>query len=86
MQCSLDILACHYHKDAACNSESAAAEERVSSSDEVEARMSINGSLQEELFGDIQAQDLLQVRDAMNAQEEVSKPSLNDSKYVSKAH
>ncbi len=30
----------HDHKDAACNRERAAAEERVSSSDKVEARMS----------------------------------------------
>jgi hypothetical protein len=58
---------------------SAAAEERVSSSDEVEARMSVDWSLQEDLFGDNQAQDLLQVRDAMNAQDEVSKPSIYDS-------
>jgi hypothetical protein len=53
--------------------------ERVSSSDEVEARMLIKGTLQEDLFGDNQAQDLLQVRDAMNAQEEVFEPSMDDS-------
>ena len=41
--------------------------------------MSIDGSLQEDLFGDNQAQDLLQVRDAINAQEEVSEPSMDDS-------
>jgi hypothetical protein len=52
----------HDHKDAACNSERAAAEERGSSSDKVEARMLIDWSLQEDLFGDNQAQDLLQVR------------------------
>ena len=69
----------HDHKDAACNSERVAAEERVSSSDDIEARMSIDGSLQEDLIGDNQAQDLQQVRDAMNAQEEVSEPSMDDS-------
>jgi hypothetical protein len=67
------------HKDAACNREHVAVEDRVSSSDEVEARMSIDGSLLEDLFGDNQAQDLQQVRDAMNAHEEVSEPSMNDS-------
>ncbi len=46
------------------------AEERVSSSDDIEARRSIDGSLQEDLFGDNQDQDLQQVRDVMNAQEE----------------
>ncbi len=61
----------HDHKDAACNRERVAAEERVSSRDEIEARMSIDWSLQEDLFGDNQAQDLQQVRDAMNAQDEV---------------
>ncbi len=72
----------HDHKDAACNSERVAAEERVSSSDEIEARMSIDGSLQDDLFGDNQAQegqDLQQVTDAMNAQEEVSEPSMDGS-------
>ncbi len=59
----------HYHKDAACNRERVAAEERVSSSDEITARMLIDWSLQEDLFRDKQAQDLQQVRDAMNAQE-----------------
>ncbi len=52
----------HDHKHAACNRERAAAEEPVSSSDEVEARMSVDGSAQEDLFGDNQTQDLLQVR------------------------
>jgi hypothetical protein len=47
----------HDHKDAACNSERGLAEERVSSSDEVEARMSVDGSLQEDLFGDNQGSD-----------------------------
>ncbi len=69
----------HDHKEAACNSEHAAAEERVSSSDEVEAQISIDGSLQEDLFEDNQTKDLQQVRDAMNAQEEVSEPSMDDS-------
>ncbi len=44
----------HDHKDAACNREREAAEERVSSSNEVEARMSIDWSLQEDLFGNNQ--------------------------------
>ncbi len=44
----------HDQKDAACNHERAAAEERVSSSNQVEAQMSINWSLQEDLFGDHQ--------------------------------
>ncbi len=69
----------HDHKDAACNCERAAAEERVSSSNEVKARMSIDGSLQEDLFGDHQTQDLQEVRDVTNAQEEVSEPSMDDS-------
>ncbi len=41
--------------------------------------MSVDGSLQEDLFGDNQAQDLQQIRDVMNAQEEVSEPSMDDS-------
>ncbi len=61
------------------NSEREAAEEAVSSSEEVEARMSIDWSLQENLFGNNQTQDLQQVRDAINAQEEVSEPSMDDS-------
>ncbi len=76
----------HDHKDATCNRERAAAEERVSSSDEVEARMSINGSLQENLFGDNQAQDLLQVRDAMNAQDGVSEQSMDASNTCEQCH
>jgi hypothetical protein len=47
--------------------------------------MSIAGSLQEDLFGDNQAQDLQQVRDVMNAQEEVSEPSIDDSNTLSRA-
>ncbi len=69
----------HDHKGAACNHERVAAEDWASSSDEVEARMSIDGSLQEDLFGDNQTQDLQQIRDAMNAQEDVSEPSMDDS-------
>jgi hypothetical protein len=53
---------CNDHKDAECNRERAAAEERVSNSDEVKARMSIDGSLQEDLFEDNQTQDLQQIR------------------------
>ena len=45
----------------------------------IEARMSVDGSLQENLFDDNQDQDLQQVRDAMNAQEVVSEPSMDDS-------
>ncbi len=41
--------------------------------------MSIDWSLQEDLIGDDQAQDLQQVRDAINVQEEVSEPSMDDS-------
>jgi hypothetical protein len=41
--------------------------------------MSIDGNLQEDLFGDNPTQDLQQIRDAMNAQQEVSKPSMDDS-------
>jgi hypothetical protein len=41
--------------------------------------MSIDRSLQEDLFCDNHDQDLQQVRDAMNAQEEVSEPSMDDS-------
>jgi hypothetical protein len=72
----------HDHKDAACNRERERREavvERESSSDYVEARMSIDGSLQENLFCDNNDQDLQQIRDAMNAQEEVSDPPMDDS-------
>ncbi len=48
----------HDHKDAACNREREAAVERGSSSDYIEARMSIDGSLQEDLFCDKHDQDL----------------------------
>ncbi len=41
--------------------------------------MSVDGSLQEDLFGDNYDQDLQQVRDVMNVQEEVSEPSMDDS-------
>ncbi len=44
----------HDHRDAACNREREAAEERASSSDDIEARMSVYESLQEDLFGDNQ--------------------------------
>ena len=39
------------HKDAPCNRERVEAMERESSSDEIEAQMSVDGSLQEDLFG-----------------------------------
>ncbi len=69
----------HNHKDAACNRERVAAEELVSSSDKVETRMSIEWNLQENLFGDNQAQDRQQGRDAMNVQEEVSEASMDSN-------
>ncbi len=68
----------HDHKDATCNRERAAAEEQVSCSDKVGARMSIDWSLHEDLFKGNQTQDLQQIRDAMNVQEEVSEPSMDD--------
>ena len=63
------------HKDAPCNRERVAAAERELSSDEVEAQMSVDGSLQEDLFGDNQAQDPQPV----DARVEVQEPSMNDS-------
>ena len=48
--------------------------------------MSIDWSLQEDLFGDNQAQHLQQVRDAMNAQEEVSEPSMDDYNICEQGH
>ena len=48
-------------------------------SDEVKARMWVDWSLQEGFIGDNKTQDLLQVKDAMNVQKEVSEPSMNDS-------
>ena len=59
------------HKDASCNRERTASVERELSSDEVEAQTSLDGSLQEDLFGDNQAQDLQSDRDAMNPRVEV---------------
>jgi hypothetical protein len=57
-----------------------AAVERESSSEYIEARMSVDGSLQENSFCDNHDQDLQQVRDARNAQqEEVSEPSMDDT-------
>ena len=51
------------------------------SSDEVEAQMSVAGSLQEDLFGDnhLQAQDQQPNRDAMDARVEVQEQSMDDS-------
>ena len=66
-------------KDATCNRERVAAVERELSSDEVEAQMSVDGSLQEDLFGDNQAQDLQPDRDAMDVRVEVQEPSMVDS-------
>ncbi len=62
----------HDHKYASCNRERAAAEERASGSHDVEALMSVDKIVQKDLFWDDQTQDLLQVRDAKNAQEDVS--------------
>ena len=67
------------HKDAACNRERAAAVDRELSSDEVEAQMSVDGSLHEDLFGDNQAQDPQPDIDAMDARVEVQEPSMDDS-------
>ena len=67
------------HKDAPSNRERAAAVERELSSDEVEAQMSVDGSLHEDLFGDNQAQDPQPDRDAMNARVEAQEPSMDDS-------
>ncbi len=72
----------HDHKDAACYSEREAAKERLSSSNDIEAQMSVDGSLQENLFDNNQDQYLQQVRDAMNVQEEVSEPSMDDTGWL----
>ena len=53
--------------------------ERELSSDEVEAQMSVDGSLQENLFSDNQAQDPQPDRDAMDARVEVQELSMDDS-------
>ena len=53
--------------------------ERELSSDEVEAQMSVDGSLHENLFGDDQAQHPQPDRDAMDARVEVQEPSMDDS-------
>ena len=69
----------HDRKDAPCNRERIAAVERELSSDEVEAQMSVDGSLHEDLFGDNQAQDPQSDRDAMHARVEAQEPSMDDS-------
>ena len=66
------------HTNASCNSERAAAVERELSSDEVEAQMSVDRSLHEDLFGDNQAQDQQSDRDAMHARVEAQEPSMDD--------
>ncbi len=48
--------------------------------------MSVDGSLQENLFCDNHDQDLQQIRDAMNAQEEVSEPTMDDSNMCEQDH
>ena len=68
------------HRDAQCNRERAVAVERELSSDEVEAQMSVDGSLNENLFSDHQVQDPQTDRDAMDtrADSEVSEPTMDD--------
>ncbi len=65
--------------DAPCNRERVAAVERDLSSDEVEVQKSVDGSLNENLFGDNQAHDPQSDRAAMDARVELSEPSMNDS-------
>ena len=67
------------YKDVSCNWERAASVERELSSDDVEAQMSVDGSMHENLFGDDQAQDPQPDRDAMDARVEVQEPSMDDS-------
>ena len=55
------------HKDAPCNRERVEAVERELSSDNVDAQMSVDGSMNEDLFGADQAQDPQPDRDAMDA-------------------
>ena len=73
------------HKDASCNRERVAAMERELCSNEVEAQMSVDGSLHEDLFGDNQAQDQQSDRDAMHARVEVQTPALDDSNICEKS-
>jgi hypothetical protein len=61
--------------NAPCNRERTTAVEREFSSDNVEAQMSVDGSLKENLFCDNQAQDQQSDRNAMNAQIETSEQS-----------
>ena len=53
--------------------------ERESSSDKIEERMSVDCSFQQNLFDDHQAQELLSARDSMDAQNEVSEPTMYES-------
>ena len=62
------------HKDAACNRERVGAVERELSSDNVDAQMSVDGSMHDNLFGEDQAQDPQPDRDAMDARVEVQEP------------
>ena len=66
------------HKNAQRNQERAASVERESSSNEVEARMSVDWSIQENLFGEHQAQDLLSDKSFMNTQAELLEPNKDD--------
>ena len=67
------------HKDAQCNQERAASVERESSSNEVEARMSVDRSIQQNFFYEHQAPDLQVDRDAMNKQAEISEQTMDYS-------
>ena len=67
------------HKDAACNRERVEVVERELSSDDIEAQMSVDESMQEELFGDYQAQYPQPDRDAMDARVEVQHQSMDSS-------
>jgi hypothetical protein len=67
------------HKDAPYNLQCVAAVERESSSYDVEAQLSVDWSLNENLFGDNQAQDLQSDSNAMDAWVGVSEPSKDDS-------
>ena len=67
------------HKDAPCNCERVEAVERELSSDNVDAQMSVDWSMHDDLFGEDQAQDPQPDRDAMDARVVVPDPSMDDS-------
>ena len=64
------------HKDAPCNRERVEAVEQELSSDNVDAQMSVDGSMHDDLFGKDQAQDPQPDRDAMDARVEVQELSI----------